>query len=250
MDGIRRLFRGTVVVLLAGMLAGAAWVDPPPDVRGLSVDDARARLVAWNQSVTIQVLPTSLPAGVDPSTVVVAASTWLNPVAVGATVVRPQVRLTLGPRVPDLIGLTQTQAVDALVARGLRLRSEPAQPAADWVVTAQRAPGGTIVEFGLTITATFAEPEPEPETTTDRTVLVAVAAGGVVALLVLLAGLLLLRSRSRRRRPRPPAMETIEVRGHPGQVIGPELSEPGASVSIRLEAHADAGTLTVEEIRR
>jgi hypothetical protein len=239
--------RWAVVVLLATLGVflgpGTAWADDPPDVRGLSVTQARAKLTAWNDSVVVQVLPQQLPAGVDQSTVVVATSTWLNRSAQpGTAVVRPQVRLTLGTTVPDLSGSTPQQASRVLAARGLTLRMDPAQAGADWIVSAQRPAPGTIVEFGLAVGATFTPPPSRPPW-----LLIGLVGGGLLVLLLLTVALV--RAIRRPRRPRTPR-ELIQVRSHPGTVIGPDLDELGTSVSVRLEPRYDPGTFTLEEAPR
>jgi beta-lactam-binding protein with PASTA domain len=264
--------RWALVVLLAtlGVLAapGAAWAADPPDVRGLSVPDARARLTAWNDSVVLQILPQQPPPGVDQSTVVVATSTWLNPSAQpGAAVVRPQVRLTLGAAVPSLSGSTPADATRVLAARGLTLRVDPAQAGPDWIVTRQRVAPGTIVEFGVAVGATFTAPPGHPPWT-----LIAVAGGGGLLVIGLVA--LLVRLARRPKTPKTPktpppttpkpqqsqqsqrtqktraSKESIVVRTHTGTVIGPDLDELGTSVSVRLEPRYDPGTFTLEEAPR
>src|SRR5262245_26182130 len=127
MDVVRRLVGALAGVAVAGLLMGAASaaVDPP-GVRGLSVEEARARLLDSDKAVTIQVVRAQLPAGVMASTVVVATATWLTPTAPGTAAPRPQVRLALGVRVPDLTGLDSAAATRSLGDRGLRLRAEGA----------------------------------------------------------------------------------------------------------------------------
>jgi beta-lactam-binding protein with PASTA domain len=239
--------RWALVVLLAtvGVFAGvgAAWAADPPDVRGLSVSEAKTRLTAWNDSVTVQLVPQSLPAGVDQSTVVVATATWLNPGAQpGVAVVRPVVRLTLGAGVPDLSGSTQAAATRVLAARGLTLRADPAQVGPEWTVTGQTLAAGTIVDFGQSVGATFAAPPSARPWT-----VVALIGGGA---LLVLALLVLLLVRVVRRRPTAPSGPSIEVRAQNGTVIGPDLDELGPSVSVRLEPRYDPGTFTLEEVPR
>jgi hypothetical protein len=171
--------------------------------------------------------------------VVVVSYAWLNPVQTGAAVVRPQIRLSLGARVPDLAGLTPAEAEKAVTTRGLRLEAAPAQPAAAWEVTGQRPSAGTLVDFGATVGATFAAPPPPPR----PWALIAGVAGAGLLLLVLLA--LLLTRAARRRRHH--VNERVEARGYAGEVVGPELSEGGPSVRVRLESHYDAGTFRLEE---
>jgi beta-lactam-binding protein with PASTA domain len=239
----------------AGTAAGAVRAADPPDVRGLSVADARAKLTAWNDSVVLQLLPQQLPAGVDQSTVVVVTSTWLNPSAQpGVAVVRPQVRLTLGSTVPNLSGSTPADATRVLAARGLKLRVEPAQVGPEWMVTTQQVAPGSIVEFGLTVGATFAAPPSPPPWR-----LIAVAAGGGLVVLLLIVALVRMARRprtskqrtSKQRKPKQRApRESIQVRTHAGTVLGPDLDELGTSVSVRLESRYDPGTFTLEEAPR
>jgi hypothetical protein len=227
-------------------LAGQHVREDPPDVRGLSVDDARKALQAWNRSVVIQVVPERLPAGVNESTVVVASSTLLNPPSSPSiTVQRTVMRLSLGSRVPDLIGMTSAAAAQALVTRGLRLAPPSPRPEPTWAVSAQQVPPGTIVEFGATVAATFAAPETRPPT------LVLVGGAGLVLLLLGLATALAIRaSRRRARRRRDRLAAAVRLETHPGQVVGPELTEHAGTVSVRLEPHHDRGTLRMEEIHR
>lgn len=255
MDGVRTLLRLTTVALvgaLAALLAALlepspAWARAdPPDVRGLSVDEARTQLEAWSRTVRIIFVPAleQLPRGIDRSTVVVSESTWLNPTT--GEVVRPQMRLALGTRVPDLSGLTRDQADQALTIRGLRLRSAPDPVSPEWVATSQQPPPLTVVAFGFTVSVDLGSPD--GMATTDLVVLVG---GAAVALgLLILIGVLTARQ-LRRRRPTAPT-ERIEVRSFAGQVVGPDLSEPtpGASLSVRLEPHYDRGTFSLEEGRR
>ena len=57
-----------------------------------------------DQSVQSRVLPQRLPAGIDQSTVVVAAQTLLNTTTPSTNVPRPQVRLTWVPGCPISTG--------------------------------------------------------------------------------------------------------------------------------------------------
>jgi len=269
MDGIRLLSRCVSALAAAAMstaLAGPAVASPlpavapqpghqsvasvarddPPDVRGLSVDDARKVLQAWNRTVVIQVVPARLPAGVDESTVVVATSTLISqPTSPNVAAKEPVVRLTLGTRVPDLTGMTPTEATRALEERGLRLAAPTPQTEPTWVVTTQQVPPGSIVEFGLPVAATFAAPE------TSRPTIVLVSAAGLALLLLLLATALVIRaSRRRTRRRRERLAAGVRLETHPGQVVGPDLTEQTGAVSVRLEPHHDRGTLRTEEVHR
>jgi len=231
-------------------VAGPAVVqsarEDPPDVRGLSVEDARKALQAWDRNVLIQVLPERLPSGVDESTVVVVTSTLLNqPSSPNVTVNRPVVRLSRGTRVPDLAGMTPSAATQALTARGLRLGPPSAQTQPTWVVTTQQVPPGSIVEFGLTVGATFAAPDDGLPMA-----LLAGAAGLAFLLLALAATLGIRGSRRRARRRQDRLAAAVRLETHPGQVVGPDLTEHTATVSVRLEPHLDRGTLSTEEVHR
>ena len=243
------------VALAASALATPALAAPavaqsaredPPDVRGLSVEDARRALQAWDRNVLIQVLPERLPSGVDESTVVVANFTVLNePTSPNVSVNRPVVRLSRGTRVPDLAGMTPAAATQALAARGLRLGPPPAETQPTWVVTAQRVPPGSIVEFGLTVGATFAAPDAGPP------MVLLVSAAGLLLLLLVLATVLVVRgSRRRTRRRQDGLAAAVRLETHPGQVVGPDLTEHAATVSVRLAPHLDRGTLSTEEVHR
>ncbi len=227
-------------------LSAHAALDDPPPVRGLSVDGARKILQDWDRSVVIQVVPEKLPAGVDESTVVVATATLLNPPSSpNVTVNRPVVRLALGARVPDLTGMTEPEAARALQLRGLALRRLSPQPEPTWVVTGQQFPPDSIVDFGFPITATFAAPD------TGLPAAILVGAAVLALLLIALAtplGARTYRRRARRRRDRLAAAVRLET--HPGQVVGPDLTEQTGTVSVRLIPHHHRGTLSIEEVQR
>jgi PASTA domain len=219
-------------------------LEDPPDVRGLSVDDARNALQAWNRTVVIQVVPELMPSGVDESTVVVATATLLNPPSSpNVTAIRPVMRLALGSSVPDLTGMTPAEAVQALAARGLRLAPPSPQPQPSWVVTTQHVQPGVIVEFGVPVAATFAAPDTGPPM-----ILLLGAAGVVLLALATLLGIRTSRRRTRRRRARLAAAVRLET--HPGQVVGPDVTEHDTTVSVRLAPHHDRGTLSTEEVHR
>lgn len=271
MNGTRRLLRMATLVVVAALVVlvgpAPAWarVDPP-DVRGLSIPAAQQALQAWDKSVIITFVPAleQLPQGTDLSTVVASRRTWLNPVTIDPQ--PPQVEVILGTYVPDLRDLTRAQAVEALRTRGLRLAAEPAQAPDSWVVSAQRPAPGTLVEFRPPVTVALrapvtpsatpavtpaATPGPDPDPGgglfTPELVLAVGGSGLGLGLLILVAALSLRRAGLRRAAP-PPA-NNVEVRGYAGQVVGPELSEGGVSLSVRLEPHHDPGTLTLEEER-
>ena len=269
MGGIRTsALRRTATVAVAAALAmsapligaapAGARAEDPPNVIGLSISDSRSELQNWNKAVVIAYLPPleSLPAGVDPSSVVVARSEWVNQVITTAAL-RPQFRLTLGSVIPDLSGLTRDQAADAIETRGLKfsVSSGPGQP--DAVVASQDPRPQSIVEFGLGVTVALSAVD-EGGMSTNTVVLIAAGSGLGLGLLILI-GVLTARRVGRRRRT-PTAPEHIEVRAYHGQVVGPGLTEPGpgaalaggdqrGTFAVRLEPHYDPGTFTLEEGR-
>jgi hypothetical protein len=218
--------RGALAALLALVLGGApaaAAAPEPPDVRGLTIDAARERLMAWSPTVSLEIVPdpADLPRGVSPSVVVVIKATWLNSsISPGATVVRPRVRVDLGVRLPDLTGLTLAEAADLLAVRGLSTHPSPDPPPDGWRVSEQSVPPGTLVDFALPIGVTLA-----PVSYPFPWLPVGVAAGAV-GLLAIAALVLLLRARRRRgRTPEPAPVESVHVQAYRGRIIGPELTE-------------------------
>jgi PASTA domain-containing protein len=234
--------RTLLVVLLAGTAsgigAGPGWAaaEPPPDVHGLSVADAREKLQGWDPKVVVSTVPTAqnLPQGLDPAVVVVATSTWLNPTPIDFEA--PQVELALGSAVPDLAGMTQAQATDALTSHGLTLDARPEGASADWVQAFQRPAAGTIVALLQRVTVEFAPPAPAsatpPAGTQDGSsgVRIRLLAGGGGVLLLLVVGTALgLRRASRRRAQRAGA---------------------GAGAMVQLVPHYDPGRVTLYEQHR
>jgi hypothetical protein len=231
------------LAVVAGPLAAPAWArEDPPDVTGLPVADATAKLAAWNKAVFFQYEPApDIDLGVDPSDVLVARTEW--PRGSPSTVsVRPVARLYLGRRVPALAGLTVQRAGEEATLFAFRVLATPAGAGPDWIVDTQTPAAGTIVEFvggtrvvDVVLAAPLAPtptlgptPAPEPELSTVELVLY--VGGGLGGALLLLFGGLVLR-RARRRRPaddRRPT-ERIEVRAHAGERTGPVLTEVEAS---------------------
>jgi hypothetical protein len=118
-------------------------------------------------------------------------------------------------------------------------------------------PFGTAVSLFLDapVIATTAAPAPSPTATDrhrglrDRPVLVATVVGGSAGLFVLILGTGLALRRAARRRGLEAGAPNISVQGHPGQVVGPQVSEAGPSLSVRIEPHSDPGTVSLEEVR-
>jgi hypothetical protein len=252
---------------LAGLAGGSAWAaGDPPDVRGLTPAAARQALLAWNRSTVVTFSPTlaDLPAGTDPSTVVAVRSALVNTPQFAAAAA-PQVTVTLGTLVPDLTGDTLATATELLARHGLRLAPRPVDAAPDWLVTGQEVQPATLVDFrsplavflvAPPVVATVpASPPPVVRPGPLRPV-VLIAAGSSAAVLLLLAVLGPLALRRARRARRSPPLERVEVRAHPGRVVGPELVElaprPGqpGTVGVRLEPRYDPGTFLIEEDHR
>jgi hypothetical protein len=167
-----------------GISASAAEPGDIPNVIGLTEGNAQAQLVAWNPRLVISTrpVPDDLPPGTDISVLLVAEQEPVDPSLDALThVSRPEVRLTLQPGVPQLVGLTVDQAQDALTATGLVLEDRPdssstggeATPgpppgspadASDVVVLQQPVPG-TMVAFGDEVTVGLGPPaRPGPPT--------------------------------------------------------------------------------------
>jgi len=243
---VRRVFRWAAVVaafvaVVAGPLAAPAWArEDPPEVTGLPVADATAKLAAWNKAVFFQYEPApDIDLGVDPSDVLVARTEWPQGSPAVASV-RPVARLILGRRVPDLAGLTEQRAREEATLFAFRVLASPAGVGPDWIVGTQTPAAGTIVEFvngprvidvvltaPVTPTPTIAvvtDPNtpPEPELSTVEVVLLAGGAGLTAGLLLIL-GILALRRALRRGSPDPELAERIEVRPHAGETTGPVL---------------------------
>jgi hypothetical protein len=254
MRSLRRTAAAVAVVVAGLVVAPApAWArEDPPDVTGLPVLDATAKLAAWNKAVFFQYEPApDIDLGVDPTDVLVARTEWPQgtPSAVSA---RPVVRLHLGRRVPDLAGLAEDRARAEAARFAFRLRAAPAGVGPDWIVSVQSPVAGTIVEFvngtrvlNVGLTAPVAptptveptpNPGPEPPPGLSTVELAVLAGSGLVTALVLLLGGLAMR-RALRRSPERPDMspaERIEVRAHPGETTGPVLVVAHPDLSVRL----------------
>jgi hypothetical protein len=230
--------------------------DEMPDVTGLPVNEATARLTEWNKAVVIADDPPLKSLDVPVEQVLVSRQALRQVVTAASN--RPIVDLALGRRVPDLVGLPFDKADSAL--RTLRFQLSPEGPyQADWLIRSQRPEPGTLVEFGTpnrivsdVVSAVFGTDTPPPPPprprglSTPQLVLIGSSSAVGLGLLILLTTLALRRA-GRRRAPAVP--EHIEVRGHPGQVTGPDVTEPGpgASMSVRLESHYDRGTFQLQE---
>ena len=269
-----RLVRAFAVLMAlavpAALPAGPAWagagrLEDPPDVVGLPVRDATAKLAAWNKGVFFDYVPApDIDLGVDPPLVLVARTELLR-----ASTARPAVRLFLGRRIPDLHGLTADAARQALEPVALRLRATPVGADPTWTVGFQAPEAGGIVEFvggpeavtvrmQAPVPATTAPPPsspgPTPEDPPRLSTVELVALGGsglALALLLVLGGLALRRTRRPASRGHEAsAVERVEVRPHPGETIGPDLADMGPGVSVRLVARHGPATVTIEEERR
>jgi hypothetical protein len=232
---MRHLMRAAATMAAVGLAImvapPAAWAtDAPPDVTGLPVAEATARLTQWNKAVFFRYVP-SAEAGADmaPGDVVVARSEISTDPQTGTAAVRPVATLTLGRVVPDLSGLTAAESREILDRRELRLLASPDQAPPTWTVAGQRPAPGTIVAFTAedVVRAELTNPVVDDGGLT-RPQLVAIASGGGALFLVALLGVLLLR-RSAVRRGRsdadPSGVEPIEIRSYAGHVVGPDLIE-------------------------
>jgi hypothetical protein len=244
------------IATMLALLPSPAWArDDPPPVQGLSVPDAQELLLGWDKSVQISYEPDpeKLADGIDRSTVVVLSSDWLNPTPIDPEA--PRVRLSLGAKVPDLTGLTLDAATTALTSNGLVASPNGPSPT-DWVVGNQQPVAGTLLGFQSRVLVFMVAPglltSPEPQNPDGSTIpwWVLVAVGALLLVAAAATTVAVRRAVRRRNPPSPP--ERIEVRGSPGPVQGPELTEsqPGASLSVRVEAHYDPGTLTMQEVSR
>ena len=136
-----------VVALWATSPAVAA---PPPDLPqliGRQVDDA-VRLLP--RQVAVELLPSSLPAGVDRDFVlvqdVVDTTIHIDP---GPTTA---VRLVLGARVPDLTRSTAAEAARAGALRGLAVQRSPADAPDGATVRDQSPAPSTLLPLGDRVT--------------------------------------------------------------------------------------------------
>jgi hypothetical protein len=136
------------LVVTSGRAAATPPADLPPLI-GLPVDDAMQKLVELK--VTAQLEPDPLPDGVDRSLVlvrdVVDTSIHIDPGPTNA------VRLVLGSRVPDLIGLTAAEAVRVAGLRGLAVQRSPADAPDTATVREQLPAPATLVSINDVLTA-------------------------------------------------------------------------------------------------
>ncbi|MGE5156282.1 MAG: hypothetical protein ACM3JP_02170 [Betaproteobacteria bacterium] len=261
----RRWWAGLAVSLVAAMAlaltgpAPAAAADDPPNIDGLTVDQATTALQNWNKSVVITFVPAldKVPPSLGPDAVLVYASHLIPQTFRPAFVPPPQVEVDLGTPLPDLTGRTPS-AVDSLLAP-VEMTANPLpvgfQP--DWVVRNQRPEAGTIMPFGSRITVVLVAPTAPSVTATPlippsppprrriSPALVAAVGGGSLALLALAA--LLTTSSLRRRRRRLGPLQRVEARPHAGPVIGPHLYSPMPGLSVRLEARSNPGPVVFHE---
>jgi hypothetical protein len=265
--------------LALGLIAALALVtarpsaaladNDPPNVNGLSANEAALALQNWDKTVVVTFVPPldQLPPSLDPDSALVYASHLILPPldVKPPTPLPPEVELDLGAAVPDLTGLTPSDVDSQL--NPLEFKGVPTpdgfQP--DWVVQAQRPEAGTVLPFGSVVTEVLAPasvlpstpsqtttppPPPPPPAPAQRRfdpVLVAEVGGGSVAglLLVALVTTSSLRRRSRRRRPAP--VEQVEARPHAGPVKPPELVSALPSLSVRLEPRPNPGAVVFHE---
>jgi hypothetical protein len=248
--------RLAAVTALAATIAVLAWPSVaraagPPDVTGLTIAAAKAALRQWRDDATIVYSPPleQLPPGVDQSTVVVLRSAELP---IPSNSKSPRILLELGAAVPDLVGLSRAEAQAALVPLGLVMEADTTAPD-NWVVQLTKPAVGQLVPFGTPVTVILVAPPvrpttepPVPRPTSVPTAAV-VGAGGLL-LLLLVAGSTLALRRSRTRAPVTTVPPHIDVRGHHGEVIAPEVRSVGPDLSLRVVGHRGDPTYTVEEV--
>jgi hypothetical protein len=247
-----------VTLSVTGPTAAAA-ADDPPDVVGLTVDQATAALQNWNKSVVIMFVPSldTVPPSLGPEAVLVYASHLIPQTFRPSVVVPPQVEVDLGTPLPDLTGLTSSAVDNLLTPLQLKADTLPPDFQPDWVVRTQRPPASTIVPFGSLVTVLLAAPPPvtasptpviitEPPRPRVDPVLVAAVGGGSLALLLMVA-LVTTGSLRRRRRRRSPPPEQVEARAHAGAVSGPHLYSPVPGLSVRLEPRPNPGAVVFHE---
>ncbi|WP_371784736.1 PASTA domain-containing protein [Streptosporangium subroseum] len=70
--------------------------------------------------------------------------------------------LEVGPKVPDVQGLSRADAETALDAAGLGKDPQPASASDDWKVTGQDPPAGRLVSFFTTVRIDLVSPNPPP----------------------------------------------------------------------------------------
>jgi hypothetical protein len=144
------LVAATQIVIALGAMSSASAAPPPdlPPLIGLQVDDAVQKLTELK--VTIELLPGSVPDGVDRGSVlvqdVVDISIHIDPGPTNA------VRLVLGSRVPDLTGLSAAEAARVGGLRGLAVQPSPSGAPDGATVRDQLPLPGTLVPLGSQVT--------------------------------------------------------------------------------------------------
>jgi hypothetical protein len=255
----------------AAIRPSAALADNnPPNVNGLSANQATLALQNWDKTVVITFVPAldQLPPSLGPDDALVYASHVILPPLdfKPPTPLPPEFELDLGAAVPDLTGLTPSDVDSRL--NPLEFKGVPSpdgfQP--DWVVQAQRPEAGTVLPFGSAVTVVLAPasvlpstpnlsttpvapppPPPPPPPRRFDPVLVGEVGGGSLAALLLIALVTTSSLRRSRRRRRPPPVEQVEARPHAGPIQPPELVSSLPSLSVRLEPRPNPGAVVFHE---
>jgi hypothetical protein len=235
----------------AGPLNVQRAPNDPPDVHGLNISDTVKVLQSWNKGVVIIFDPDlrQLPNGATQENVVASRDALVTPSSTASpqqlkefsAALGPRVLVTLGAVMPDLTGLTDSQARTILANRGLAFDPTPDRPPATWVVTGQGYPSGSVVEFSAPIPAAFGPPvtppppPPPPRPGLKVSLPVAIGIGAGALLLLVLLTTFLVRGLRRGNRPEKKQQdkshrpEHIEVHAFAGQVTGPDVFDlPGA----------------------
>ncbi|AWS42534.1 PASTA domain-containing protein [Streptosporangium sp. 'caverna'] len=136
----------------------------PPDVRGQELGVATERL--------LNVPGADIDVQVTPQTLLPTSTSYVIDYAVencpeDRGIVAPDgivytVVLTVGPKVPDVQGLSRADAETALDAAGLGKDPQPASASAGWKVTGQDPPAGRLVSFFTTVRIDLVSPNPPP----------------------------------------------------------------------------------------
>jgi hypothetical protein len=180
---------GVIVLVVLGSPAFAEEHDQLPDVVGLNGGQAQAKLLDWYPVVLITTQPSAdtVPAGTDLTQAFVTEQQLLNPESLDVDKRQtdpPQVRLTVRPKVPNLVGMTLDQAQAAVTARGLVLATNPGplppaalggspntgSPRSTVLVQAQQPDPGATVAFGTTVTVVPAKPAAPRASPSPRTI--------------------------------------------------------------------------------
>ncbi|SNR96401.1 PASTA domain-containing protein [Streptosporangium subroseum] len=136
----------------------------PPDVRGqeLQVASETLRNVP-DADINIQVFPqTLLPTSTSYVIDYVVEDCSADRGFAAQDDVVYTVVLTVGPKVPDVRGLSRTDAETALDAAGLGKDPQPANASTGWKVTRQDPPADRLVSFGTTVRIDLVSPNPPP----------------------------------------------------------------------------------------